>query len=73
MNKYTPSVLKLKYITAQNIDNLNIVDTQNNYQVICINDSILPNEDEKYTMCEIHTITDNKLNTIFPDKSRYEK
>ena len=48
-------------------------DTQNNYQFICINDSALPNEDEKYTMCEIHTIIDNKLNTIFPDKSRYEK
>lgn len=69
LNKYIPSDIKVNYITTQKIDELDIEDTKNNYQYLCINDF----GSDKYNTEELDNIITEKLNTILPDKCKYEK
>lgn len=69
LGKYADSDLKLKYMTTQEIDDLDIEDVHQNYQYLCINDF----GSYTYTMSEIKNILSDKLDKILPNRCKYEK
>lgn len=69
LNKYVQSDLKLKYITTQEIDTLDINETTKSNQYLCINDF----GSDTHMLSEISEIIKNKLDTILPDRCKYEK
>lgn len=69
LNKYALSDIKLKYMTTLDIDSLDVEDIHKNYQYLCINDF----GSHTHTMSEVKEILGSKLDTIFPNKCKYEK
>ena len=68
LNKYAQSDINLKYTTTQDIDDIDINDIRTNYHYICINDF----GSDTYTVSEIKHILKNKLDSILPNKCKYE-
>ena len=68
LNKYVPSTLKLKYITTQDIDTLD-VENLSNYNYLCINDFGSATK----TVLELKDVIKNKLEQLFPNECKYEK
>lgn len=68
-NKYTPSNIKNYYSTTKDIKDVDMNEIKSKYNFLCINDY----GSDDMTLSQIDDIIKLKLDTIFKNKSKYEK
>lgn len=68
-NKYIPSNIKNYYSTTKDIKDVDMDEVKSNYNFLCINDY----GSDDMTLSQIDDIIKLKLDTIFKNKSKYEK
>lgn len=69
LKKYNPSDIKVEYITTREIDDDKFKNISSDANYLCINDW----GSDKYPMSKVVEIIKTKMDTVFPDKCKYEK